>query len=108
MSSQVQLPRFLAKMINGIGELTLSTGYVYIVPAPEPNPAEANTRLIHVVTQNVMTQFNSFIRDATAAGLILTDQLSSVTTGTHWWILKATDSVTHAAADNVNSVVCYF
>lgn len=74
MSTQVPLPRFLAKLINGIGELTLSSGYVHVVPAPEPNPAEGNNRLIHVVTQNVTTQFNSFIRDAAAAGLIQTER----------------------------------
>jgi hypothetical protein len=95
--TDMTVPSALAIMINGIGVVTVDSAAYPVIPQPEAvNAQDVNANLDVQVTHAILRQFVNLVNGAANRGLINTGFLSTVSSGTAYWLLTARSSVNAA------------
>lgn len=109
MPNAMLIPNALAIIINGIGIVHVNAGALTVIPQPEPGFEEAGQNLERRVTHAMLSAFARLIKAAANRSLIRTGLLSSIETGTAYWILTArnTNNPAEVAAQGANHCTVY-
>lgn len=85
----VEVPKALSDIINGVGTFIVLNGAFLVFPSPENPPLDPLTSISSLVNFNVLTRFARLINAVKVRQIVNIGYISNVSQGTGWWLLSS-------------------